>query len=82
MTAAPLPPLPGLSPGRYRHYKGRDYDVLGVARHSETLEPLVVYRPADGDGAWWVRPRAMFTEQVMVDGRPVQRFTPVDVAGG
>jgi hypothetical protein len=64
-----------LRPGRYRHYKGRDYVVLGIARHSETEEELVVYRQ-DYDGqSLWVRPRAMFEESVEVDGRTVPRFT-------
>ena len=60
--------------GRYRHYKGRDYVVLGVARHSETDEELVVYRPDYGDRRLWVRPVAMFREMVVVDGAPVERF--------
>lgn len=62
-------------PGRYRHYKGRDYQVLGVARHSETEEELVVYRCLYGDFSLWVRPLAMFTENVLVDGRELPRFT-------
>ena len=61
-------------PGRYRHYKGNDYQVLGVAQHSETGEQLVVYRPLYGEGALWVRPLAMFTEPVSVDGRQQPRF--------
>ena len=69
-----LPPLPETPPGRYRHYKGGEYEVIGVARHSETLEPLVVYRPLYGERALWVRPHAMFFGQVDVDGRPVPRF--------
>jgi hypothetical protein len=60
--------------GRYRHYKGRDYDVIGIATHSETGERLVVYRPLYGEGALWVRPYAMFTETVSLDGVPVPRF--------
>lgn len=72
-----LPALPALAPGRYRHYKGRDYAVIGVARHSETLEPVVVYRPLYGEGALWVRPHAMFVETVEIDGRAVPRFSPV-----
>lgn len=72
-----LPALPALAPGSYRHYKGRDYDVIGVARHSETLEPVVVYRPLYGEGAVWVRPNAMFVETVDVDGVEVPRFAPV-----
>ncbi len=61
-------------PGRYRHYKGRDYQVLGVARHSETEEELVVYRCLYGNFSMWVRPLAMFTERVAVDGGEVPRF--------
>jgi hypothetical protein len=64
-------------PGRYRHFKGGQYEVLGVARHSETHEPLVVYRPLYGDGGLWVRPLAMFLEPVTRDGREVPRFAPV-----
>jgi len=62
------------TPGRYRHYKGNEYTVLGVARHSETLEELVVYRQEYGDRGLWVRPAAMFAETVVVDGQPVPRF--------
>ncbi|MGE3409109.1 MAG: DUF1653 domain-containing protein [Pirellulales bacterium] len=60
--------------GRYRHYKGGEYTVLGVARHSETEEELVVYRPEYGEGGLWVRPKAMFLETVEVDGQTVPRF--------
>lgn len=67
-----------LPPGRYRHYKGKDYTVLGTARHSETDELLVVYRQEYGDHALWVRPAAMFRETVVVDGRPVPRFRLLD----
>jgi hypothetical protein len=63
-----------LQPGRYRHYKGRDYEVLGIARHSETEEELVVYRCLYGDGSLWVRPLAMFLEEVEINGRQVRRF--------
>jgi hypothetical protein len=63
-----------VQPGRYRHYKGNEYTVLGVARHSETLEELVVYRQEYGDHGLWVRPAAMFAETVVVDGKPVPRF--------
>lgn len=73
-----LPDLPALAPGRYRHYKGHDYDVVGVARHSETLEAVVIYRPLYGEGALWVRPHAMFVETVVVDGHEVSRFAQVD----
>ena len=51
-----LPPLPTIALGRWRHYKGLDYEVLGVVRHSETLEPLVLYRPLYNDSGTWVRP--------------------------
>jgi hypothetical protein len=64
--------------GRYRHYKGNDYEVIGVARHSETEEEQVVYRKLYGDGSLWVRPLAMFTEKVLVDGRRIPRFTWVE----
>jgi hypothetical protein len=67
-------------PGRYRHYKGKDYVVLGVARHSETDEPLVVYRPDYGDRRLWVRPLAMFCEVVEADGKRVERFRYVGPA--
>ena len=60
--------------GRYRHYKGNEYTVIGTARHSETLEEMVVYRPLYGDSGLWVRPRAMFEETVEVDGKIVPRF--------
>ncbi len=63
-----------LRPGRYRHYKGRDYLVIDVATHSETEERLVVYRTDYGDHSLWVRPLDMFVETVEVDGRTVPRF--------
>lgn len=72
--ARPVPPLPALAPGIYRHYKGERYQVYGVARHSETFEALVVYRPLYGEGALWVRPFEMFTGEVMVAGARVGRF--------
>ena len=53
-----------LRPGRYRHFKGNEYELIGVAKHSETLEPMVVYRALYGDGGLWVRPAAMWTETV------------------
>ena len=67
----------GPPPGRYRHYKGQDYEVLGTARHSETEEPLVVYRTLYGDCSLWVRPLAMFVETVEVEGRAVPRFARI-----
>lgn len=66
--------------GRYRHYKGNDYTVLGVARHSETQEELVVYRQEYGERGLWVRPLAMFVEEVEVGGRRVPRFAFVGEA--
>ena len=69
-----LPTLPETRLGRYRHYKGGEYEVMGVARHSETLEPLVVYRPLYNDVGWWVRPHAMFFETIEIDGRVQPRF--------
>jgi hypothetical protein len=63
-----------ISLGRYRHYKGNEYTVLGLARHSETLEELVVYRQEYGEHGLWVRPRQMFFEKVNVDGQEVPRF--------
>ncbi len=62
------------APGRYRHYKGGEYEVLGVATHSETEESLVVYRPLYGERGLWVRPLAMFVETVECDGEVVPRF--------
>jgi hypothetical protein len=61
-------------PGRYRHYKGQEYEVLGVARHSETEEELVVYRALYGAFGLWVRPLGMFEELVDIDGRLIPRF--------
>ena len=74
MSGDDLAPLPATPPGRYRHYKGLDYEVIGVARHSETLEALVVYRPLYNDSGLWVRPHAMFFEEVEIDGRRQPRF--------
>jgi hypothetical protein len=69
-----LSPLPATPLGRYRHYKGGEYEVIGVARHSETREPLVGYRPLYGQSGWWMRPHAMFFEQVEIEGRRQSRF--------
>ncbi|MGO1462774.1 MAG: DUF1653 domain-containing protein [Marinobacter sp.] len=65
-------------PGRYQHYKGQDYEVLGTARHSETEEELVVYRCLYGDHSLWVRPLSMFRENVTVAGEQVPRFARID----
>jgi len=69
--------------GKYRHYKGKDYEVVGVAKHSETLEDLVVYKALYhseefGDNALWVRPAKMFLEKVLIDGKEVARFEYID----
>lgn len=70
-----LPPLPAEpTPGLYRHYKGNDYRVIGLAHHSETREVLVVYRALYGERGLWVRPAAMFNESVEIEGRRVPRF--------
>ncbi|HTK33049.1 MAG TPA: DUF1653 domain-containing protein [Candidatus Paceibacterota bacterium] len=61
--------------GRYKHYKGNEYEVIGVARHSETLEDMVVYQAQYGDKETWVRPFKMFTEDVEVNGKKIPRFT-------
>jgi len=76
-----LPPLPDTPPGRYRHYKGGEYEVVGVARHSETLEPLVVYRPLYNESGLWVRPHAMFFAQIEIQGKFQPRFARIDKAG-
>lgn len=74
MSTDDLPPLPDTPTGRYRHYKGLEYEVIGAARHSETLAPLVVYRPLYNASGLWVRPHAMFFEDVEVDGVRRPRF--------
>ena len=63
-----------INPGRYRHYKGKEYTVIGVARHSETKQELVVYRQEYGDFGLWVRPKQMFLETVEAGGQTVPRF--------
>lgn len=72
-----LPPLPDTPLGVYRHYKGGEYEVIGVARHSETHAPMVVYRPLYNDTGWWVRPHAMFFESGVFEGQFQRRFTPI-----
>lgn len=64
--------------GKYRHYKGNEYEVLYIARHSETLEPMVVYRALYGDFGVWVRPASMWNEYVEKDGVKLRRFTRID----
>ncbi len=67
--------MESIKPGRYRHFKGKEYEVLGVARHSETEEELVVYRALYGDFSLWVRPVSMWNEPVERDGKTFRRFT-------
>ena len=64
-----------IKPGRYRHFKGNEYEVIGTARHSETREELVVYRALYGDFGLWVRPVSMWNETVERDGKTYRRFT-------
>ena len=64
-----------IKPGRYRHFKGREYEVIGVAKHSETLEEMVVYRQLYGEHGLWVRPASMWEEKVERDGKTFTRFT-------
>ncbi len=71
-----------IQPGRYRHYKGKDYEVLGVARHSETEEEFVVYRQLYGEGGLWIRPKAMFVESVLVGGVEMPRFRRLEESPG
>lgn len=73
-----LQPLPPIPTGRYRHYKGAEYEVLGVVRHSETLEPMVLYRPLYNESGMWVRPYSMFVEDVDVAGVWQPRFARVE----
>lgn len=65
--------------GKYRHYKGKEYEVIGTAKHSETLEELVVYRALYNDGQIWVRPLKMFLEEVKVDGKKIPRFKYIKI---
>lgn len=67
-----------IRPGRYRHFKGGEYEVLGIARHSEDESPMVVYRPLYNDSGLWVRPADMWNEIVVRDGRTYTRFLQVE----
>ena len=67
--------MESIKPGRYRHFKDKEYEVLGIARHSETKEELVVYRALYGDFGLWVRPVSMWNETVERDGKTFRRFT-------
>ncbi len=78
MTDNDLPPLIATPPGTYRHYKGGLYEVLDTVRHSETLEPMTLYRALYGAHGLWVRPAAMFGETVVIEGVEQARFVRVD----
>ena len=65
----------GIKLGRYRHFKGNEYEVIGIAKHSETLEEMVVYRALYDEGGLWVRPANMWNEVIERDGKKLQRFT-------
>ena len=82
MTDDNLPPLLCTPPGTYRHYKGGMYEVIDTVRHSETLEPMTLYRALYGLRGLWVRPAAMFTETVVIDGRAQPRFALIEPAQG
>lgn len=71
-----------IKPGRYRHFKGNEYEVLGVAKHSETTEEMVVYRALYGEHGLWVRPASMWNETVERDGKVFQRFTYIGEESG
>lgn len=64
--------------GKYRHFKGNEYEVIAIAKHSETLEELVVYKALYGDGGVWVRPASMWNEQIERDGKTFLRFTYIE----
>ncbi len=74
MSQDTFPPLIETPLGRYRHYKGMEYEVVGTVRHSETLEPMTLYRALYGEHGLWVRPAAMFNEEVLIDGILQPRF--------
>lgn len=77
-----LPPRPPAEPGRYRHYRGGEYEVLGVVRHSESLEPMLLYRPLCNNSGMWVRPCAMFFEDAECNGARQPRFAPIAASVG
>lgn len=80
MSGEKLPPLIETRPGLYRHYKGMMYEVIGTVRHSETLEPMTLYRALYGEHGLWVRPAAMFGEEVVIAGVHQPRFAWVGEA--
>ena len=69
--------IQAILPGRYRHFKGNEYEVIGIARHNEDESPVVVYRALYGDGGLWVRPAEMWNETVTRDGVTYKRFTRI-----
>ena len=77
MSTENLPPLINTPTGRYRHYKGMEYQVLDTVRHSETLEPMTLYRALYGEHGLWVRPATMFLETVVIEGVAQPRFTRI-----
>lgn len=66
--------MDSIKPGRYRHFKGGEYEVIGIAKNSETLEEMVVYKALYADGGLWVRPASMWNETVSRDGKLFKRF--------
>ncbi len=64
--------------GKYRHFKGNEYNVLFVAKHSETMEEMVVYQALYGERGMWVRPKSMFLEKITRDGKTFSRFEKID----
>jgi hypothetical protein len=81
MTDQDLPALIETPPGRYRHYKGGLYDVVATVRHSESLEPMTLYRALYGEHGLWVRPAAMFNEEVVIDEVRQRRFVLIEANG-
>jgi len=77
MSEEKLPPIIRTAPGLYRHYKGNLYQVIDTVRHSETLEPMTLYRALYGEQGLWVRPAAMFEEQITVNGTHQARFVRI-----
>lgn len=67
-----------IKPGKYRHFKGNEYEVIAIAKHSETTEDMVVYKALYGDGGLWVRPASMWNETVERDGKVFRRFEYID----
>ena len=67
-----------MEPGKYRHFKGNEYEVLYIAKHSETMEDMVVYKALYGEGGVWVRPLGMFCETITRDGKTFKRFEKIE----